>query len=267
MMTMNATGMLRKLALMKFCWQTGGDAASRWRLARAFCRLAGDHQKFHSDERMEIRGCVGDGRPLRLTIRDQADDVIVFREIFFDREYRACTDLGFEPTAIYDIGADVGLAAAYFRSRWPEAVIVGFEADEKDFAVAERNYARLGAARLFPVAAGNYDSDCSTADDFEDGSDEVTVTVRVRRLDSMIQRCELPRPDLIKIDVEGHALEVLDGLGDCLAQARGVLLETHTQASYDAGVARLREAGFSVEDELERGDVARVLVARRQQVV
>ena len=82
----------------------------------------------------------------------------------------------------------------------------------------------------------------------------------------MIQRCELPRPDLIKIDVEGHALEVLDGLGECLTQARGVLLETHTQASYDVGVKRLREAGFSVEDELERGDLARVLVARRQRV-
>lgn len=258
-MTMNATGVLRKLALMKFCWQTGGDVASRWRLARAFCRLAGDHSKFHSEERMEIRGCIGDGRPLRLTIRDQPDDVIVFREIFFDREYQACTDLGFEPTAIYDIGADVGLAAAYFRSRWPEAIIVGFEADENDYAVAERNYARLGAARLFHVAAGDYDSELSDAD--VEGDE---VMVRVRRMDSMIQRCELPRPDLIKIDVEGHAQEVLDGLGECLTQARGVLLETHTQASYDAGVKRLREAGFSVEDELERGDVARVLVARRQ---
>ena len=218
---------------------------------------------------MEIRGCVGDGRPLRLTIRDQPDDVIVFREIFFDREYQACTDLGFEPTSIYDIGADVGLAAAYFRSRWPDAVIVGFEADEKDYAVAERNYARLGAARLFQVAPGNYDSEVpgTGASETEAGSDADSDagTVRVRRLDSMIQRCELPRPDLIKIDVEGHALEVLDGLGDCLVQARGVLLETHTQASHDAGVERLKEAGFSVEDELERGDVARVLVARRKQ--
>ena len=261
-MTTNATGVRRKLALMKFCWQTGGDVASRWRLARAFCRLAGDHQKFDSDECMEIRGCVGDGRPLRLTIRDQADDVIVFREIFFDREYQACTDLGFEPTAIYDIGADVGLAAAYFRSRWPDAVIVGFEADANDCALAERNYARLGAARLFHVAAGNYDSEISAIDDGESGG--VETVVRVRRLDSMVQRCELPKPDLIKIDVEGHALEVLEGLGECLTQARGVLLETHTQASYDAGVARLREAGFSVEDELKRGEVARVLVARRQ---
>ncbi len=269
MINMTPAGMSRKLALMRFCWNTGGDLSSRWTLARAFFRLAGDHGKFRCEDRVEIRGCVGDTRPLRLTIRDRPSDLIEFREIFFDREYRACADLGFEPKAIYDIGANVGLAAAYFRARWPSAVIIGFEAEENEFAVAERNYARLGAARLFHVAAGNFDGEIDAAPEQQAGgaddedADQDAPKLRVRRLDTMIRRCELPLPDLIKIDVVGHGLEVLEGLGDCLAGARGVLLETHSQASHEAGRRRLLAAGFEVKAEVLRGEQARVLLALR----
>ena len=250
------------MALMKFCWSTGGDFSSRWRLARAFLLLAGDHRRFRLKDQMEIRGCVGDSRPLRLTLRDQPRDVIEFREIFFDREYRACADIGFEPSAIYDIGANVGLAAAYFRARWPKALIVGFESGESEYALAERNYARLGAARLFPIEAGKFDGVVDCADD--EGADMMDPAVRVRRLDSMIERCELPRPDLIKIDLEGRSLEVLEGLGDCLEKARGVLLETHSEKSYAKGRERLLEAGFTVEDEVARGSTTRVVMALRK---
>jgi len=271
---------MRKLSLMKFCMETGGDLASRWRLIRSFCKLAGDHSGFRADQKMEIRGRVGNGRPLRMTLRDQASDVIIFREIFFDREYRACTTLGFDPSSIYDIGANVGLAAAYFRARWPDAVIVGFEPAENEFAVAERNYARLGAARLFQVAVGSEDGEVAfeihsersggqhiaaastgKTSSSEEGWEQIQV--RMRRLDAMIERCELPRPDLIKIDVEGHEVEVLEGLGKYLGVARGVLLETHSLELHENCRNRLLTAGFDVEDALERNDEARVLVARK----
>lgn len=278
MINLSAAGILRKLSLMKFCMATGSDFTSRWRLMKAFCKLAGDHSGFRTNDCMEIRGRVGKGRPLRMTLRDHPSDVIIFREIFFDREYQACTSLGFDPTSIYDIGANVGLAAAYFRARWPEAMIVGFEPAQNEFTVAERNYARLGAARLFQVAVGSEDGavafethpqhsggqhiTCNSEDSAtEDGWQQIQV--RMRRLDVMIERCELPRPDLIKIDVEGHEVEVLEGLGEYLAVARGVLLETHSPELHENCRNRLLAAGFDVEEARERNDKARVLVARK----
>jgi len=288
MINLTAAGILRKLSLMKFCMATGGDLASRWRLVRAFCKLAGNHSGFRTDHCVEIRGRIGKGRPLRMTLRDQASDVIIFREIFFDREYQACTTLGFDPTSIYDIGANVGLAAAYFRARWPDSMIVGFEPAKSEFTVAERNYARLGAARLFQMAVGSEDGEvafethpqrsggqhvvsgsgrpaAAAADDDDDDDGWEQVQVRMRRLDAMIERCELPRPDLIKIDVEGHEVEVLEGLGQYLGVARGVLLETHSPELHENCRNRLLAAGFDVEEALERNDEARVLVARKPQ--
>ncbi len=282
MINLTTAGILRKLSLMKFCMATGSDFASRWRLVRSFCKLAGDHSGFRANQWMEIRGRFGKGRPLRMTLRDQASDVIIFREIFFDREYQACTTLGFDPTSIYDIGANVGLAAAYFRARWPDTVIVGFEPAESEFRVAERNYARLGAARLFQVAVGSEDGEVAfeihpersggqhIVSDTDDSADEdgwEQIHVRMRRLDAMIERCELPRPDLIKIDVEGHEVEVLEGLGKYLGVARGVLLETHSPELHENCRNRLLAAGFDVEEALERNDKARVLVARKTQRV
>jgi FkbM family methyltransferase len=51
--------------------------------------------------------------------------------------------------------------------------------------------------------------------------------------------------DVLKIDVEGAELDVLDGCGDCWPQVRCVAVETHARGGRDEEVvARLRAQGF-----------------------
>ena len=50
------------------------------------------------------------------------------------------------------------------------------------------------------------------------------IKVPVRRLDSMIENNELPQPDVIKIDVEGAEVSVLEGARESLNKARPILL-------------------------------------------
>lgn len=73
----------------------------------------------------------------------------------------------------------------------------------------------------------------------------VTVT-----LDWLAQR--LPRPDLIKIDVEGAELEVLQGAREVLRSARPVLLCEVCAEQSAAVTALLHELGYRIYD----GDVA-----------
>jgi FkbM family methyltransferase len=59
-----------------------------------------------------------------------------------------------------------------------------------------------------------------------------------------------PQPDLIKIDVEGAELAVLDGLGETLSDCRVCYVEIHEPDVDPAAVKqRLRDAGFEIAEQ------------------
>jgi FkbM family methyltransferase len=70
--------------------------------------------------------------------------------------------------------------------------------------------------------------------------------VYVRRGDDI----SAPSPDIIKIDVEGQELDVLDGLSGRLQHTRLVYVELHGGVDRKAVEERLREAGLSVIEEV-----------------
>jgi FkbM family methyltransferase len=70
-------------------------------------------------------------------------------------------------------------------------------------------------------------------------------TVPVRRGDSV----DLPAPDVIKIDVEGAEVAVLDGLAETLATVRVVYVEIHDGIDPSEVTDRLSAAGLSVSRE------------------
>lgn len=62
------------------------------------------------------------------------------------------------------------------------------------------------------------------------------VTVRVCPLDLLVSSGEVPLPDLVKIDVEGHELEVLRGAHETIARARpAIVFELNEPMSKRAG--------------------------------
>jgi FkbM family methyltransferase len=70
-------------------------------------------------------------------------------------------------------------------------------------------------------------------------------TVPVARGDGL----DLPAPDVIKIDVEGAELAVLDGLGQLLQDARALYVEVHNPDEREAVLQALRERGLEFAGE------------------
>jgi FkbM family methyltransferase len=80
------------------------------------------------------------------------------------------------------------------------------------------------------------------------------VTAPVTTLDALITKMNLPEPDLIKLDLQGHELECLRGATRCLAHAELVVLEV-TFIPFQQGmptvgevVTFMAERGFQVYD-------------------
>jgi FkbM family methyltransferase len=142
---------------------------------------------------------------------------------------------GAQPT-ILDIGANVGQFCFAAKLFYPSARVLSFEADPDTFALLRRNAGDLPDVTLHNVALASRDDertfyrhtfstmssflpypDCSYA-----GADK-QITLSTRRLDDVISR--ETAFDLVKIDVEGYELEVIEGGVEVLRMAHLLLAE------------------------------------------
>jgi len=104
---------------------------------------------------------------------------------------------------------------------------------------------------------------------FQRGKEAVEeIRVPITKLDTLLSEGGLPVPNLVKIDVEGAEIDVLDGATKTLKELTPkVFLEAHSRALANECTSRLRVYGYVVQ-QLESGEVAaesaRHLVARRK---
>ena len=58
-------------------------------------------------------------------------------ELFVDEVYKSV--LNTEQPYILDCGANIGLSVIYFKKQWPNATVIAFEPDEKNFEYLNKN--------------------------------------------------------------------------------------------------------------------------------
>ena len=157
-------------------------------------------------------------------------------EARFSRELLAAVHPG---DTVWDVGANVGVYATQFAQRQAQNVIC-FE--PAPAAIAELR--RLADAtrgpnpvRIMPIALGKergtvaFSADGASPNNqigVSDGSTP-TIEIQVRSADEALTEFALPHPDVIKIDVEGYELEVVEGATGILSskQLRSVFVEVH----------------------------------------
>jgi FkbM family methyltransferase len=152
---------------------------------------------------------------------------------------------------VIDAGANRGQFALFATRRFPDAALICFEPLPGPGARLLRVIGGSARLSLRPVALGAADGDAdfhvSAADDSSSllpigrrqreafpGTDErSTSTVKVRRLDEMVSSEELVSPVLLKIDVQGGELGVLQGAEGVLVAVDAVLVEVSFVELYD----------------------------------
>jgi FkbM family methyltransferase len=154
-------------------------------------------------------------------LRAQTVDVDLAERIFLEDQ----VDLPVEgePAFIVDAGANIGLTAAYFASRWPRARVVAIEVEAGNFALLERTLAPY--PNVTPMLAGlwsgpselvisNPDAEESWAFMAEEAGAGAapgarSTTVPALGVPDLMRQFGVERIDLLKIDIEGAEREVL----------------------------------------------------------
>jgi FkbM family methyltransferase len=206
---------------------------------------------------------------------------------------------------VLDVGANVGVAAIFFATECGAGVVHCFEPVAPLFELLQENVAGFPACVPHPYGLGSrsgrtqityYPAAASMSGLYADpeadravvrtamlntgtSPGEVdaslkdryrseTLRCELRTLSSVLRDLDLDHVDLLKIDVEGAELDVLEGIGDeDWPLIRQVVVEVHDRGRRGSLVeSQLRRQGFHLETEQEplmRGTDVHVVYATR----
>lgn len=172
---------------------------------------------------------------------------------------------------VWDVGANLGVFALLAADKAEDGHVVAFEPYPPNVSRLQENIAlngASGAVDVADVALGSGPGQIELGIDRRElGTQTPTVNARPDQTvtqvdqiagDAFVDTEIAPAPDVVKVDVEGAELDVLDGLQDVLDDARLVYVEDHSclwggQDASDQLQARLTRHGFDVEKERQGG--------------
>jgi len=180
---------------------------------------------------------------------------------------------GFRPQVFYDLGAHRGIWSEMCYSVFAPETCVLFEPQrDRETEILSRS-ARAGAQwKLMPVALGDQDGqatlhvnrqsaassmltpDSAAPSEYWGGDEARRESVKVATLDGLVASCNLPAPDLIKMDVQGFEAKILAGGEQTIRKAARLVIEVSLRPIYDGQallpevLAKLTQWGFVVED-------------------
>lgn len=141
---------------------------------------------------------------------------------------------------VYDIGGHIGVYGIIIANALERGSVVVFEPHPENAKQVRRNATlNPGSVEVIECALSNADGTAELEMKAEDGgigthalateASERTVEVRAVTGDGLVREGRLPPPDVVKIDVEGAELRVLEGLTDTLRSGgcRLVYCEIH----------------------------------------
>jgi FkbM family methyltransferase len=143
-------------------------------------------------------------------------------------------NLPIRPEYIVDAGANVGFSALRFQKEFPGATIVGLEPEPRNFAQFRKNcgpYPNISIeqaalwSRNTKLSIRSLDVDSSSFRVDEDSNGEVNAISILE----VMKRHDLPRIDLLKIDIEGSEKVLFSDphARDWLKHVGVMLVETH----------------------------------------
>lgn len=168
---------------------------------------------------------------------------------------------------VFDIGASTGIYSLITKSLNPEARVYAFEPVERVFQKLEHNIQLNNYdVQCFDSAASNTNGTATIYDTPTEHIYSVTVNentlpenaevipteIKIIRLDTFIEQMNIERVDLIKLDVETHETEVLEGFGEYLDKFKPTLLIEILNDEVGARVEKLVEGKgylyFNIDD-------------------
>jgi FkbM family methyltransferase len=168
------------------------------------------------------------------SMRDNAYDFATFEEVILRETYNVPMD--FTPRYIIDGGGNIGLTAAYFATRFPEASIITLEPDRENFSLLQKNtslYKNIITLNsgLWWRSAELIVKDTGLGNNgfvVEEVEQKTSDSVPALSIEDIMLQQGWNHIDMVKLDVEGSEKEIFSsGYQNWLPKTRVLIVEVH----------------------------------------
>jgi FkbM family methyltransferase len=207
-----------------------------------------------------------DGRfaiPLRgghvANLRRQTTDGDVFWEVFVKGAYRlpSPSTSDRDPLTILDLGANAGLTSLYFLMRFPAARIIAVEPDPDNAAMARLNVSPYADRAMVLNAAVSSEDGLVRVCMGEYGTGKSAMSVRptvagdaeaveALSMKTLMNRFDIARIDILKVDVEGAETSLLLGDRTWIDRTRVLAIELHNKDAERAFATQMRPTEWQI---------------------
>lgn len=163
--------------------------------------------------------------------RPATSDAWTYDQVFVEAELDV--RLPAEPTTIVDAGASVGYATLWFAARYPAARIVSLEIDAGNAVVLRRNVEPL-AERVMVRQQGLWGRRTRLAIENPGAAawsfravESASGPVEALGVHDLLDELGLDRLGLLKLDIEGAELHVLDSAATWIDRVDAIMVELH----------------------------------------
>ena len=188
----------------------------------------------------------------------------VLKDVFQGREYPRCLPHYLKPTVIIDIGGNVGAAAIWFHSQYPDAKIISFEPSLHAGEFLYNNTAELPEVEVKNY--GLFDRDFETV--LHEGRNlaqsslvphqettQQTEKIELRRASTEMDALGIDHISILKIDTEGCEVPILRDLAATwLPRVDAIYVEYHSEADRRAIDQLLSTHFYLVHAKVRRGN-------------
>ena len=195
-------------------------------------------------------------------LRKKNSDIPVFKQIFMDGEYDI--HINFEPKIIIDLGANIGLATAFFNNRFPKSRIIALEPDKNNFNQLLKNISsdKIKALNL-AIWSKNEDLQLIKNKKHNDWGIQVKSisdvnyqsSVKGITMEELISLEKIKSIDILKIDIEGAEEELFKGDIHWLEIVKVLIIELHdsfipaSSNNFFVAISKLKKFDFYMHGE------------------
>lgn len=173
-------------------------------------------------------------KKIEFHLRPNTKDLETFEEVFLSNIYN--TSLPIEPKTIVDAGANVGLASAFFKLKYPDSKIVAIEIESRNVEMIKKNTAGFKDVSVLERGLFNKEAffkiedpyNASNSFQIKEVSQDEKYDIQSVTLDEILSKNNWDTIDILKIDIEGAEKQLFEeNYQNWLPRTKVIMIETH----------------------------------------